>query len=218
MEPIKILVVDDEPLVERLINQRFRKKIKSKHYEFHFAENGVEGLSKLDQHQDVDIILSDINMPKMDGLTFLSKLGELERELKVVLVSAYGDMKNIRSGMNLGAYDFVTKPIDFQDLEITIEKALREVQVLKEAQQVRLKLTHLEQELSVATKIQQSIIPSDYEEVLTSKKIDLFAKMIPAKEVGGDFYDFFKVDEDHVACIVADVSGKGIPAALFMAI
>ncbi|MCZ6820898.1 MAG: response regulator, partial [Calditrichaeota bacterium] len=123
--PAKILVVDDEPHFEELVRQRFRKKIKDNQYEFVFAYNGVDALEKLEQEPDIDIVLCDINMPVMDGLTLISKLNKISSLLKSIMVSAYGDMGNIRSAMNRGAYDFVTKPIDFEDLETTIKKALK---------------------------------------------------------------------------------------------
>lgn len=123
----KILVADDEPDLAALIKQKFRRKIREKDYEFIFAENGSEALGKLAEHPDVDIILSDINMPVMDGLTLLSKLNDLNSIVKAVIVSAYGDMDNIRVAMNRGAFDFITKPINFEDLALTIDKTINQV-------------------------------------------------------------------------------------------
>lgn len=131
----KILVVDDEDDLKILIKQRFRKKIREQEYDFIFAENGRHALEQLLQHTDVDLVLSDINMPEMDGLTLLSKLNEQNTILKSVIVSAYGDMENIRIAMNRGAFDFITKPIDFKDLEITIEKTISHVAALKKTLQ-----------------------------------------------------------------------------------
>lgn len=131
----KILVVDDEADLEVLIKQKFRKQIRENLYEFLFAENGRHALERLEEHNDVDVVLSDINMPEMDGLTLLSKLNDQHSLLKSVIVSAYGDMQNIRTAMNRGAFDFVTKPVDFSDLELTIEKTLRHVQHLKKTLQ-----------------------------------------------------------------------------------
>jgi adenylate cyclase len=128
----KILVVDDEPDLEMLIKQKFRKKIREKEYEFVFAGNGRQALQVLDEHHDVDIVLCDINMPVMDGLTLLSELSETHKLLKSVIVSAYGDMENIRTAMNRGAFDFVTKPVNFTDLELTMEKTLTHVRQLRE--------------------------------------------------------------------------------------
>jgi adenylate cyclase len=131
----KILVVDDEADLEILIKQKFRQKIRQNEYNFIFALNGRHALEQLEQNKDVDLVLSDINMPEMDGLTLLSRISESNSLLKSVIVSAYGDMENIRVAMNRGAFDFVTKPVDFKDLEITIDRTLSHVKQLKDTLQ-----------------------------------------------------------------------------------
>src|ERR1700712_4642300 len=131
----KILVVDDESDLELLIKQKFRRKIREKVYDFVFAQNGFEALVKLAEDPDIDMVLSDINMPEMDGLTLLTKLPEANPILKAVMVSAYSDMDNIRTAMNRGAFDFVCKPVNFDDLDITIEKTLLHVIELKKTLQ-----------------------------------------------------------------------------------
>ncbi len=128
----KILVVDDEADLELLVKQKFRKKIRESIYEFVFAQNGAEALIKIAEHPDLDIILSDINMPVMDGLTLLSRLPEANPMIKAVVVSAYGDMQNIRVAMNRGAFDFVTKPVDFEDLDLTMQKTIDYVRQMQE--------------------------------------------------------------------------------------
>lgn len=128
----KILVVDDEPDLEMLIKQKFRQKIREQKYEFYFANNGRDALEKIQQNPEMDIVLSDINMPEMDGLTLLSCLNETSPLIKSVIVSAYGDMENIRIAMNRGAYDFITKPVNFDDLSITIERTILQVNQIKE--------------------------------------------------------------------------------------
>ena len=128
----KILVVDDEADLELLVKQKFRKKIRENIYEFVFAQNGEEALQKVKEHADLDIILSDINMPVMDGLTLLSRLPEANPMVKTVVVSAYGDMQNIRTAMNRGAFDFVCKPVDFEDLDLTMEKTILHVKQMQE--------------------------------------------------------------------------------------
>ncbi|MBC7536539.1 MAG: response regulator [Ferruginibacter sp.] len=128
----KILVADDETDLEMLIKQKFRQKIREQKYEFIFAVNGKDALNKIESHPDIDIVLSDINMPEMDGLTLLSRLAESSPLIKSVIVSAYGDMDNIRTAMNRGAFDFITKPINFEDLELTMEKTLVHVRQIRE--------------------------------------------------------------------------------------
>src|SRR5689334_23304356 len=131
----KILVVDDEADLEALVKQKFRRKIRENVYEFVFAQNGEEALQKVSEHPDLDIVLSDINMPVMDGLTLLSRLPEANPILKAIVVSAYGDMQNIRTAMNRGAFDFVCKPVDFDDLDVTMEKTINYVKQLHDTMQ-----------------------------------------------------------------------------------
>jgi phosphoserine phosphatase RsbU/P len=212
--PSKILVVDDEPDLQLLIKQKFRSQIKDATFDFVFAENGIEALAKLKNHPDVDLVLTDINMPEMDGLTLLGKLREKEQDLQVVIISAYGDMKNIRTAMNRGAFDFITKPIDFSDLEITIDKTLDFVVKLKESQKRHDQLILLEQELQAAWKIQESILP---ESIPSVPNLTMETCYIPMQQIGGDFFDFHLIDDKHLGVIVADVCGHGIPAALISA-
>src|SRR3954467_2576580 len=128
-----ILVVDDEPDLEALVLQKFRRQIREGQVQFVFAHDGIEALQSIEQYPHVDMVVSDINMPRMDGLSLLQKLQEAEEKKSTVIVSAYGDMANIRAAMNRGAFDFLTKPIDFADLEVTVAKTLRHVVALREA-------------------------------------------------------------------------------------
>ena len=209
----KILVVDDEPDLELLLRQKFRRKIRKGAIELLFASNGVEALDILKGTDGIDIVLSDINMPEMDGLTLLQQIDQLSLDLRAVIVTAYGDMRNIRTAMNRGAFDFVTKPIDFDDLETTIHRTMSNLVVMREALQSRDELVALRQELGVAAKMQEAILPADFP---SHPNFELHAWMTPAREVGGDFYDFFTAEDERQAVVVGDVSGKGVPAALFM--
>jgi len=218
--PLKILSVDDELDLEILLTQFFRRKIRKGEYEFFFAHNGVEAMKLLLAHKDIDVILSDINMPEMDGLTLLTKVNELGNPaLKCIMVSAYGDMGNIRSAMNNGAFDFATKPIDLDDLQLTIEKAREQIEYIKTTQREHTQLESLKSDLSVAGEIQKAILPTIFPPFPdVEDKVDIFASMTPTMGVGGDFYDFFRIDDDRIGIVIADVSGKGVPAAIFMAV
>ena len=210
-----ILVVDDEPDLEILVRQKFRRRIRAGELEFLFAQNGREALDQLKSRPDVDMVLSDINMPVMDGLTLIGQLREVAPMIKAVVVSAYGDMENIRTAMNRGAFDFVTKPIDFDDLELTVSRTLEHLEMLREAVTSREQLIAIRQELDVAARMQSQILPG---QPLSGPGFAIGAQMTPAKEVGGDFYDYFQIDDNHVGFVIADVSGKGVPAAIFMAV
>ncbi len=217
---IKILSVDDEQDLEILLTQYFRRQIRKGIYEFSFAHNGQEALEMLLAKKDFDIILSDINMPEMDGLTLLTKINEMRNPaLKCIMVSAYGDMGNIRTAMNNGAFDFATKPIDLDDLSRTIEKAVEQIKFVKSSQQEHRQLESLKDDLAIAGEIQQAILPREFPPFPDLQaEVDIFASMTPAKDVGGDFYDFFRIDDERIGFVMADVSGKGVPAALFMAV
>ena len=218
--PVKILSVDDELDLELLLTQYFRRKIRKGEYEFHFAHNGLEALTMLLKEKDFDIILSDINMPEMDGLSLLTKINEMQNPaLKCIMVSAYGDMGNIRQAMNNGAFDFATKPIDLDDLSVTIEKAIEHITYIKAMQKEHIQLESIKGDLAVASEIQQAILPRIFPPFPeNAHQLDIAASMYAAKDVGGDFYDFFRIDDDHIGFVIADVSGKGVPAAIFMAV
>ena len=217
--PVKILSVDDELDLEDLFTQYFRRKIRKGEYEFTFVHDGLEALQTLLAHPDIDIILSDINMPEMDGLTLLAKINEMRNPaLKCIMVSAYGDMENIRTAMNEGAFDFTTKPINLTDLERTIEKAVAQIQFIKKAQLEHSQLESIRSDLHVAQEIQQTILPKNFHPFPKLDTLEIYAHMNAAQYVGGDFYDFFPIDDCRLGFVIADVSGKGVPAAIFMAI
>ncbi len=210
---IRILVVDDEIDLEQLMLQRMRREIRRGRYQFEFAHNGADALEILKKDNGFDLVLSDINMPVMDGLTLLAQIPEVDPDIRAVMVSAYGDMENIRTAMNRGAFDFVTKPIDFTDLKTTIERTIENLTLWRKALSSRDQLVAIQNELDVARKMQQDILPKSFP---TSEAFDLYANMVPALSVGGDFYDIYEFSDGRVGVAVADVSGKGVPAAMFM--
>ncbi|MBA4406158.1 hypothetical protein C0389_02670 [bacterium] len=212
----KILVVDDEPDLELLINQKFRKEIKENKYNFIFASNGVRALEKLKEDNDIELVLTDINMPEMDGLTLLSKIKELNNPLlHSVIVSAYGDLLNIRTAMNGGAYDFVVKPIDLTDLDITIKKALENLSTFKKALKARDELIAVRMELEEARTLQLSMLPKTIPQV---NERDIAVYMNTASEVGGDYYDFSQKKDGSLNIAVGDATGHGMRAGIMVAI
>ena len=206
--------------MELLLKQYFRRQIRNGEYEFFFARNGAEALKIMNDTPDIEIVLLDINMPEMDGLTVLAMLNEMHRPaLRVIMVSAYGNMANIRQAMNNGAFDFAIKPIDMDDLSATIKKAIEQICYVHESQKEHSQLVSLKKDLMTARDIQQYILPRVFPPFPEdSDKLDIYASMEAAKDIGGDFYDFFRIDDDHIAFVIGDVCGKGITAALFMAV
>src|SRR4051812_38050342 len=156
-------------------------------------------------HSGIDLVITDINMPVMDGLTLLRRAGELQRILKTVIISAYDDMENIRAAMNGGAYDFLTKPIDFCDLEKTIAKSQRELLILRQGEEAREDLATLEHELRIATALQQAILP---EVIVGREEFEIAASMAAARRVSGDFYDFFLLDATRLGLAIAVPDGS----------
>ncbi len=208
-----ILVVDDEPDLEPLIRQRMRPHIRSGKYSFLFAGDGNEAVDILSSDGRIDMVVTDINMPGMDGLTLLGRISAINSDIKSIVVSAYGDMGNIRTAMNRGAFDFVTKPLDFKDFEVTLERTQAHIAQWKEALRSRDRLIALQNQLDLANNMQQAILPVDFP---SGRDFDVHGSMVPAQNVGGDFFDVVSLERGRIGLAVADVSDKGIPAALFM--
>lgn len=218
-----ILIVDDEPLLESLFLQTFEEAITNNEFQFIFAENGIKALEAIERNPEIGIVFTDINMPEMDGLTLLARLSKQQRLFCTVVISAYDDMHNIRTAMNNGASDFITKPIDLSDLEITLKKTVSQYLAMHQSLADKRKILEIQTELNIASSIQRAFLPNDFShfsnnELFTSDSLVLYGEMLPAKEIGGDFFDFFPLKNNQVGIIIADVSGKSISAALFMAI
>ena len=213
--PTHILVVDDEPDMELLVRQKMRRQMRKGEYKLDFALNGIEALEKLTEEsgQDIEMVVTDINMPKMNGLELLAEIAKRKPHIRSIVVSAYGDMDNIRTAMNLGAFDFVTKPVDFDDLRATIGRTEEHIRTWHEAMRSRDQLATRRKETDMARSLQQSVLPN---EMPTSHRYDIHASLTPAREIGGDFFDIVKLESEQLGLAVGDVSGKGISAALFM--
>lgn len=217
MNPTKILVVDyHEPDLEHLVRQTFRKQIQAGELEFVFGHTGGTAITSLNRDPLIEIVLTDVKMHLEDGSEFISFLSQMKRLIKTIVITPYGDIESIRTAMNRGAFDFVTRPINLKELQLSIMKTMEQLKTTKEVEKVQNKLLDIEKELDVAKNIQNSILPHDFNALTKNGSFEIFGEMIPAKRVGGDFYDFFPLDNDHLAFTIADVSGKGVPAALFM--
>ena len=199
-----------------LISQKFRKEIQGNELQFVFAKNGEEALLQLKSDDNIEIVVTDIDMPHMDGLELLSNIGKMNRVLKSIILSPYGDLESIRIAMNRGAFDFVTRPINLEDLGSTLKKSINDLRETKEAKANQNRLIDIDKELDVAKNIQSSIIPHSFKPFNDNKNFEIIGTMLPARRIGGDFFDFFPLGDHLLGFSIADVSGKGVPAALFM--
>lgn len=204
----KILIVDSNIDMKGLYEYKLKNK-----YNMIFSTDGLEALKIVETHTDVDVIVTDVSIPNISGIELVEKIKKIDPLKKSIIISFYGDLDNIRMAMNAGAYDFIIKPIDFFDLEKTINNAIESVGKEKQSSENKLKLLKISEEIDSTAALQKSILPDNN---FKYKKVEIYARNDPANEVGGDFYDFFKIDESHVGVVMADVSGKNLSAAMFM--
>ncbi len=207
-----ILVVDDEPDLQPLFLQRMRREIRNGQYTFQFALNGLEALEILKEDKSIHIVLADINMPKMDGIALLQQVPMVNHRVRSVVVSAYGDMRNIRKAMNAGAFDFITKPIDFMDLKATLERTIYHIEMWREIGVTDI-LSSIDTSTGIASRMQMAVLPRHIPRGLNYK---LAGTMEPVEGVGGDFYDVVVLDNGLLGLAIADISDSGVRAAIFM--
>ncbi|MCC5946543.1 MAG: response regulator [Bernardetiaceae bacterium] len=238
-----MMVVDDEPDIQLLMKQKFRREIRNNDYKFIFASNGVEAIEKLKAHPEVDVILCDVNMPEMDGITLLSKTRDISPTVQTIIVSAYGDMRNIRRAMNNGAFDFVTKPINFNDLGATISKTIRHVKRLKETltekeqlyQQLEKYSKNLEQKVEARTaeiRRQKEVIEAKNQSITESinyakriqeatlPRLGEIKTAIPnsfvfyrPRDIVSGDFYWFSETNEKIVITAADCTGHGVPGA-----
>jgi phosphoserine phosphatase RsbU/P len=213
-----ILIVDDQQSFTEIIRHVFHKQVQEGEYVLLFANSGQEALNIIEDNPHIHLVITDISMPGMDGLTFLERMNEENPYIKSIVISGYNEMSYIRRAMNAGASDYLIKPVSFDDLEESVSHTMNNVDIVREALRSRDRLLQLERDLVIAGEIQQTMLPQKFPAFPNHSEFDIFAAMIPAKEVGGDFYDFFLIDNEYIGFVIGDVTGKGIPAALLMAL
>lgn len=208
-----ILVVDDESDTALIYNQKFREEISSGIYHFSFCKDGVTALELIKNTPNIHILITDINIPGLDGISLINEVIQVNRLIPCIVISAYGNISLMRSAMRSGAHDFLIKPTDFNDLAETVSKASKIAHERKKNEENFHRLSAITDELDISAKLQRSILPGN---TLKKGGLEIYANTTPAAEVGGDFYDFFWLDEHKLGVVIADVSGKNVSAALFM--
>lgn len=205
-----LLVVDDSAFNRLLVTRRLAEL---GYHDVTLAEDGLQGLAAI-AARPFDAVLLDIEMPGLDGIGVLEKLRESGAAPPVIVISALTDMAAVVRCIELGAEDFLPKSFDPTLLRARLSNLLEKKRLRDLAAQ---RLAALEAELESARQAQVSLVPHDFGAVLAGDRVDVYAAMIPARQVGGDLYDAVRLDERTILFAVGDVSGKGAPAALTMA-
>lgn len=213
-----ILVVDDSQEFSIIVEIALRQQLNDGEYMLLFANSGEQALQTIEEHPEIALVITDISMPGMDGLTLLERMNEHNPHIKSIVISGYNDMSYIRRAMNAGASDYLVKPVSLHDLEESVMHTMMHVDIVRDALKSRDRLMQLERDLVIAGEIQRAMLPQKYPAFPDRSEFDITAGMTPAREVGGDFYDFFLIDGEYLGFLIGDVTGKGIPAALLMAL
>jgi sigma-B regulation protein RsbU (phosphoserine phosphatase) len=182
--------------------------------DFVTAQDGEEAIACL-QEGDFDLVLLDVMMPKVDGYQVLAWVKDQARlrGLPVIMISALNEMSSVVRCIELGAVDYLLKPFNPVLLKARLGSTLEKKRLRDE---IDAHLARLEQELGAARRLQMAMVPQSFPTPSAAFPLDLRASMEPAREVGGDLYDFFVTEDGVLSFLVGDVSGKGMPAALFM--
>jgi sigma-B regulation protein RsbU (phosphoserine phosphatase) len=213
-----ILAVDDTPE-----NLDVVKGILARDYVVKVAINGPMAL-KIVEKQPPDLILLDVMMPGMDGYEVCRQLKSNPEtsDVPVIFLTAMDQTSDEAHGFSLGAADYIAKPVNPPILKARVQTHLALKESMDELQKaygvIKSQKDRMEDELNIGRDIQMSMLPLEFPAFPERKEFDIRALLKPAREVGGDFYDFFFINDDEICLVVGDVSGKGVPAALFMAV
>ncbi|MFM8439467.1 MAG: PP2C family protein-serine/threonine phosphatase [Candidatus Kapaibacterium sp.] len=212
-----LLIVEDNKEFCTLLELALEERVRDGSLTLHFTGNGREALELVNVHPNISLVLTDISMPEMDGLTFLEQINAKNPHIKSIVISAHSNLDFLRRAMNAGASDYLVKPASFDDILESIDRVTERVDIVREALRSRDRLKIYERELSIAHDIQQEMLPQVFPAFPDRQEFDIEGGMLPARHVGGDFFDFFLVTEHRLGFVIGDVSGKGVSAALLMA-
>jgi sigma-B regulation protein RsbU (phosphoserine phosphatase) len=212
----KTLIIDDDPEFEAHIREHFgASQANPANHHFVFAHNKAEALAIMADVDDIDIAAVTIDNLAIGGMNIFRELTGKRLRVPRIALTQTRDLAAIRAAMNAGAVDFLTKPVAMDDLEATLGKVFGDCEERRKAWKTEAQLAAIRREMDLAGTMQKRILPADFP---STQNLEMFAMTTPAREMGGDFYDFFDLDDGRVALVVADVSGKGVPAAFYMAV
>ncbi len=209
------LIVDSDPEIGRQITEKIRAIYDGAPFNVTVALSDDEALALVAEGRTFDIALVSIDSPSVSGMTLFSKIEERSFRVPRVALASSSDLAGIRKAMNEGAVDFLLKPLTIADVKATVERVLAEVERRRRNWRERTEYSALMREIDIAVDIQKRILPRDFPGI---EGYAVHAATEPAKSMGGDFYDVFRLDDGRFGIVMADVSGKGIPAAFYMAV
>ncbi len=212
----RTLVIDDDPDTEIFL----RTQLDMPHSEaggggYSFARSDDEAIAIIESGREFDIALVAIDRAEISGMSLFRKLEDRSFRVPRIALSVGANLNLIRRAMNEGAIDFLIKPFTAEDFTITIERVISEVERRRKNWRDRAEFSALRKEIDIAAEIQKRILPTEFPAV---DGLEIHAAMKPAKVMGGDFYDVFDIDDDTLGFVIADVAGKGVPAAFYMAV
>jgi phosphoserine phosphatase RsbU/P len=204
----RILVVDDAKTNIDILVEALRDD-----YKLSVALDGAAALRTIEKNPP-DLVLLDIVMPGLDGYEVCRRLRAQEstRELPIMFLSALEDVKDKALGFEVGGNDYLTKPFEVLEVKARVRSLLKAkayADAVREA---------MARDLLIAREIQMGILPTDLAAATSHSALDVHAIIEPAQKVGGDLYEVLRASDDRLVVALGDVSGKGIPAALFMAV
>ncbi len=206
----KTLVVDDDPAAAEMFPNS-----EAGEHEFLFAQTDEEAIDILSQRDDLDIAIVRVDSERLSGLPMFLRLDAKDARLPRIALSAKPDLELLRQSLKQGASDFLVKPVEAAELAETLERVYRECERRRKSWKNETELSAIRREIEIAGEIQRRILPRRFPD---TPGLDIFARTAPAKDMGGDFYDVFELAQGRLGLVIADVTGKGIPAAFFMAV
>ncbi len=222
----KILVIDDDEMVNDVLTFILEEEFSVKSY-----LNAEDALNK-EEISKIDVIITDVNLPGMDGIEFLKKVHSVDANIPVIVVTGFNDIDVAISALKNGAFDFILKPFKNDQITLSVNKAMERRRLLHEKnrlmeelqkknteleilnKKIQARNLEIENELDIASNLQKCIFPVVFPEI---QKFQFALKFHPVEKISGDFFDFIISDQNHFAFVFGDVSGHGVPAALYSA-
>lgn len=206
-----ILIVDDDPNILFLLSEVLTRQ----NYQLTRASDGAEAIQILEK-QSFDLVISDLHMKTVNGIEVLRTVKSNHENTEVLILTGYGTVNSAVNAMKSGAFEYLTKPLNIEELRLKVTQALKhrsmKLQVAQQSKKIRAHQEMLDRDLQLASTIQQTLVPQPIE----NNKISVDVAHLPIIGVGGDFADIYYDNEDLLYFTMLDVTGHGIAAALIV--